>query len=167
MLIRRSACALAVLLALILSACGTSALPTAQAPTSAPTAIPANAAPTAVPATATPTEAPPTAAPTSATTGITVTDVAGRTVTIAATPERLISLAPSTTEILFALGLGSKIVAADDFSDFPAEAKNLPKIGGPNRGYNFQQNGAPKPHLTFPPRITAPQANKHVRSLQP
>ncbi|MGZ4892238.1 MAG: ABC transporter substrate-binding protein, partial [Halobacteriota archaeon] len=42
--------------------------------------------------------------------GITVTDDAGRTVTIAQTPHRIISLAPSITEDLFALGLGGKVV---------------------------------------------------------
>jgi len=92
--------------------------------------------------------------------------VAGRTVTIAATPERLISLAPSTTEILFALGLGSKIAAADDFSDFPAEAKNLPKIGGLNGAYNFEQIVALKPDLIFAAGITAPEAIKKLEDLK-
>ena len=60
------------------------------------------------PATAAPTAAPTASAPPAAT-GITITDVAGRTVTIAGTPERLISLAPSDTEILFALDLAPRV----------------------------------------------------------
>lgn len=48
----------------------------------------------------------------------------------AAPPARIISLAPSTTEILFALGLGDHIVGVTTFCDYPEEAKAKPKIGG-------------------------------------
>jgi iron complex transport system substrate-binding protein len=47
-----------------------------------------------------------------------------------ATPQRIITLAPSFTEIAFALGLGDNIVAVTDHCDFPPEVHNLPKIGG-------------------------------------
>jgi iron complex transport system substrate-binding protein len=47
-----------------------------------------------------------------------------------ASPQRIISLAPNTTEILFALGLGDRIVGVTTFCDYPAEAKAKPKIGG-------------------------------------
>ena len=50
--------------------------------------------------------------------------------TLASPPSRVVSLAPSATEIVFALGAGDRLVATDDFSDFPAEAKALPKLGG-------------------------------------
>jgi iron complex transport system substrate-binding protein len=43
---------------------------------------------------------------------------------------RVVSLAPNVTEILFALGAGDDVVGADDFSDEPARAKTLPKVGG-------------------------------------
>lgn len=46
------------------------------------------------------------------------------------TPQRIITLAPSFTEIAFALNLGDNIVAVTDYCDFPAEALNLPKVGG-------------------------------------
>jgi iron complex transport system substrate-binding protein len=48
----------------------------------------------------------------------------------AISPERIVSLAPSTTEILFAAGLGEKIVGVTNFCDYPDEAKHKPKIGG-------------------------------------
>jgi len=48
----------------------------------------------------------------------------------AAPPQRIISLAPSTTEVLFALGLGDRVVGVTTFCDYPAEAKAKPKIGG-------------------------------------
>lgn len=63
-------------------------------------------------------------------TGLTIVDDMGRTVIIEKTPKRIVSLAPSNTEALFALGLGSKIVGVDDYSDYPAEAKNKQKVGG-------------------------------------
>ena len=45
-------------------------------------------------------------------------------------PERIISLAPNITEILFALNLGSRVVGVTSFCDFPDDAKHMPKIGG-------------------------------------
>ncbi len=45
-------------------------------------------------------------------------------------PKRIISLAPSMTEILFALGLGNNIAGVTTFCDYPEEAKKKPKIGG-------------------------------------
>jgi iron complex transport system substrate-binding protein len=45
-------------------------------------------------------------------------------------PKRIISLAPNMTEILFALGLGDRIVGVTSFCDYPEEAKKKPKIGG-------------------------------------
>ncbi|PHS25768.1 MAG: ABC transporter substrate-binding protein [Methylophaga sp.] len=45
-------------------------------------------------------------------------------------PQRIISLSPSITETLFALGLANKVVAVSDYCDFPLEANDLPKVGG-------------------------------------
>lgn len=44
--------------------------------------------------------------------------------------ERIIALAPSTTEILFALGLGERVVGVSKFVKYPAEAAAKPKVGG-------------------------------------
>jgi iron complex transport system substrate-binding protein len=43
---------------------------------------------------------------------------------------RLVSLCPSNTEILFALGLGEHVVGVDDWSDWPDEVRGLPRVGG-------------------------------------
>ncbi len=59
---------------------------------------------------------------------ITVVDDHGATVTLAATPRRLISLAPNVTEILFSLGLGREVVGVSSYSDYPASAKKLPVV---------------------------------------
>jgi iron complex transport system substrate-binding protein len=52
------------------------------------------------------------------------------TLSCAEPPNRIISLAPSTTEILFAAGLEERIVGVTSFCDYPEEAKHKPKIGG-------------------------------------
>ena len=60
----------------------------------------------------------------------TVTDGRGVAVTIAAAPQRIVSLAPSNTEILFALGLDSRIAGVTAQCDFPPDAKKKPNVGG-------------------------------------
>lgn len=62
---------------------------------------------------------------------LTVTDALGRRVTLAAPPRRIISVAPSVTEILFALGLDRRIVGVSDADDYPPEAvAGKPRVGG-------------------------------------
>ena len=60
----------------------------------------------------------------------TVTDQLDRTVTIEAVPQTIISLAPSNTEILYALGLGNRMVGRTDYCNYPAEVESVPSIGG-------------------------------------
>lgn len=61
---------------------------------------------------------------------LTVTDDLGRKVTIEKLPQRIVSLAPSNTETLFALGLGDRIVGTTDYCDYPEEAKSKPRVSG-------------------------------------
>ncbi len=61
---------------------------------------------------------------------IEVTDQLGRTVTLEKVPGRIVSLAPSNTEILFALGLGDNVVGVTKYCDYPAEALEKPNVGG-------------------------------------
>ena len=67
-----------------------------------------------------------------------LTDDLGRSVTLTQPARRIISLAPSNTEILFAIGAGAQMIGRDSFSDFPAEAKALQDIGG---AVLWQQHG--------------------------
>lgn len=60
----------------------------------------------------------------------TVTDFEGRSVTIATRPERIVSIGPSNTEFLYALGAGRRVVGVDEFSAEPAEAAAKEKVGG-------------------------------------
>jgi iron complex transport system substrate-binding protein len=57
------------------------------------------------------------------------TDSLGRTVVLSRPPKRIVSWAPNITEILFALGLGSRAVGVTSYCDFPAQAERLPKVG--------------------------------------
>ena len=65
-----------------------------------------------------------------ATTGsITIIDGIGRTVTMPPTPERIVSLASSATEILYALNAGENVVGVDAWSNYPSEVKGKPCVG--------------------------------------
>jgi iron complex transport system substrate-binding protein len=112
---RRPGVALVVVfVAAVLGACASSASsPPAPLPTASPSASVAAATPSPTPAPAFP---------------VTITDDEGTSVDVASEPERIISLTPATTEILFALGAGQRVVATDDGSDYPEEAVALPDV---------------------------------------
>jgi len=59
-----------------------------------------------------------------------VIDDAGNAVVLAAPARRIVSLAPGLTELLYAAGAGDAIVGTSEFSDYPAAARDLPRIGG-------------------------------------
>ena len=83
----------------------------------------AQAPPVAVTCAATPLAANVTAFP------LVITDDAGRQVTIERSPTRIVSIAPSNTELLFALGLDDRIVGVDSYSTYPPEAEHKPQVG--------------------------------------
>lgn len=76
-----------------------------------------------------------------------VTDFQNRSLTVPRRPERIVSIGPSITEFLFALGAGPRVVGADDFSDEPAAAKQLEKVGGIK--VNFEKVVSLKPDLVL------------------
>lgn len=59
---------------------------------------------------------------------LTLTDAAGRSVTIPSQPRRIVSLAPSNTEIVCALGACDRLVGVTDFDDYPSRVTELPKV---------------------------------------
>ncbi len=61
--------------------------------------------------------------------GITIIDGAGRTVTVPENPERIVSLAASATETIFALDAGEKLVGRDKYSTYPEEVRNIKEVG--------------------------------------
>jgi iron complex transport system substrate-binding protein len=78
-----------------------------------------------------PAPVPPTAVPTSAPTevAITVEDGVGNILTFESAPQRIISLAPNHTEVLYALGLGDRVVGVTEYCNYPPEAAEKPKVG--------------------------------------
>ena len=77
---------------------------------------------------------------------ITVTDDTGATVTLPTPAQRVISLAPHVTELLYAAGGGAKLVGAVSYSDYPPEAKQLPRVGD-NKALDLERIVALKPDL--------------------
>ncbi len=58
-----------------------------------------------------------------------VTDQLGQRISVPQNPQHIVSLAPSITEIIYALGQGQRLQGATIYSDYPPEAVHLPKIG--------------------------------------
>ncbi len=61
---------------------------------------------------------------------LTITDDRGTAVTLAATPQRIVSLLPSLTETVCELGQCHRLVGVDRYSNFPAAVRALPQVGG-------------------------------------
>jgi iron complex transport system substrate-binding protein len=60
---------------------------------------------------------------------MTVTDGLGREINVKVNPQRIVSLAPSNTEILFALGLGDRVYGVTNICNYPEEAQSKEKVG--------------------------------------
>ncbi|AOV08871.1 ABC transporter substrate-binding protein [Sporosarcina ureilytica] len=78
---------------------------------------------------------------------ITLTDAVGNEITLEKAPEKIVSMIPSNTEILFALDLANEIVGVSDFDDYPAEAVEKEKIGG--QEFNVEAIIALDPDIVF------------------
>jgi len=104
---------------------------------------------------ATPTEAP----------AMTYSDSLEREITLEAIPQRVVSLAPSNTEILFAVGAGSQVVGRDEFSDYPPEAASIEIIGGSFGEYNVEAIVALKPDLILAAEINPPELVQQLEDL--
>jgi len=76
-----------------------------------------------------------------------LTDSTGTEVVFEQAPERVVTIAPSETEVMFAIGAGSKVVGVDQYSDYPEEAKSIDKVGDMNT--NTEALLALKPDIVF------------------
>ena len=96
---------------------------------------------------------------------MTYTDGLGREITLETTPQRIVSLAPSNTEILFAVGAGAQVVGRDEFSDYPAEASSIESIGGSFGEYNTEAIVALEPDLVLAAEINPPELVQQLEDL--
>ncbi|HEX7620881.1 MAG TPA: ABC transporter substrate-binding protein, partial [Anaerolineales bacterium] len=135
-----------LLMVSILAACGA-----ASTSTSTPTAVsiqpPANTVPS------------PTLS-----NSITLTDGLNRKITLAGPAQRVVSLAPANTEILFATSAGAQVVGRDETSDYPAGALTLPTIGGYS-GFNLEAIVALHPDLVLAGGINTPELVASLEQL--
>ena len=119
----------------------------------------------AITPTPTPTPAPtptPTPTPTPAPQEREIVDDLGRIVTLEEIPQRIVSLAPSNTEILFALDLGDRVVGVSDFCDYPEElldridAGEIQRVGSEWPGFSLETIVSLVPDVAFAIGETVP-----------
>lgn len=77
-----------------------------------------------------------------------VTDAADREVCLERPAERIVSLSPGATELLFAAGAGERVVGAVSHSDYPEEAEEIPRVGGLAR-FDLERLVAKDPDLVI------------------
>ncbi|WP_238516340.1 ABC transporter substrate-binding protein [Thermococcus onnurineus] len=87
---------------------------------------------------------------------LTVTDFAGRQVTIESEPMRIVSLAPSITESLFYIGAGDKVVGVTDYDDFPPVVRNITSVGGYGQYANLEIIASLNPDLILVDSFSMP-----------
>lgn len=95
---------------------------------------------------------------------LTFTDDAGTTITLNTTPERIVSLSPSNTEILAAIGLREKIVGVTDVCDYPPEVKDIPRIGGYS-AISIEKVAAARPDIVIASDKTSKETIRRLREL--
>lgn len=93
------------------------------------------------------------------------TDGLGREISLNGPAQKVISLAPSNTEILFAIGAGSQVVGRDNLSDYPAEAANVADIGSAYEALNTELIVSLEPDLVLAAEINTPEQVKALEDV--
>lgn len=97
--------------------------------------------------------------------GLTLKDGLGREVKLASPAQRVVSLAPSNTEILFALGAGDKVIGRDEFSDYPEAAKAVQSVGGSMGEYSLETIVSLQPDLVLASELNSPELVSSLEKL--
>jgi iron complex transport system substrate-binding protein len=100
-----------------------------------------------------------------ASTVIELTDGLDRPLRLDSPAQRIVSMAPSNTEILFAIGASEQVIGRDEFSDFPAEAGELPSVGGGFGDYNQEAIVELQPDLVLAAEINTPEQVQALADL--
>ncbi|WP_394172518.1 ABC transporter substrate-binding protein [Guptibacillus hwajinpoensis] len=95
---------------------------------------------------------------------VTITDALDQEVTIENDPERIVSLIPSNTEILFALGAGEEVVGVSDFANYPEETADIEKVGGME--FNLEKIISLKPDLVLAHGSSAHNSEAGLQQLR-
>lgn len=96
---------------------------------------------------------------------ITKIDGLNRTVVMAQPAQRIVSLSPSVTETLFAVGAGAQVVGRDGFSNYPEEAKVIQEVGGSMGSYSYETIASLNPDLVIAAEINTPEQVKALEDL--
>jgi iron complex transport system substrate-binding protein len=94
---------------------------------------------------------------------ILLVDGMGRDVSIPEPAQRILSIAPSATEILFAIGAGDQVIGREDTADYPPEVLELPSIGSTYETLNTESIVAMDPDLVMAAMINSPE---HVQAIE-
>jgi iron complex transport system substrate-binding protein len=97
---------------------------------------------------------------------IQLTDGLGRKVTLSAPAKRIVSLAPSNTEALFAVGAGDQVIARDNFSNYPEQVPNLPSVGDSATGFDKEKIVSLQPDLVLAAGINSAEDVKAYEDLK-
>src|ERR1700694_1756098 len=96
--------------------------------------------------------------------GLAVVDGTGTAVRLSAPAQRIVSLAPHATELLFAAGAGSQVIGVIDPADWPRDAARLPRVGNV-RSLDLERIVALRPDLAVAWPFTVPAQVERLRSL--
>lgn len=100
-----------------------------------------------------------------ASTQIMLQDGLGREIVLEQPAARIVSLSPSNTEILFAVGAGDQVVGRDSFSDYPEKAQTLVDVGGGYSEYNLEQIVQLEPDLVLAAEINTVELVQSIEDL--
>lgn len=103
--------------------------------------------------------------PTTQPESIQLTDGLGREIKLARPAQQIVSLAPSNTEILFAVGAGPQVIGRDEFSDYPEAAQALTNIGGGYGELNMETIVSLEPDLVLAADLTPPEQIEAIEKL--
>ncbi len=142
-----------LIMGLVVAACGSPSAP-AEAPVEMPSPTPAPAE-----------MQEPTVEPTEDVFPLTLVDGMDREVVLPGPAQRIVSIAPSNTEILFAIGAGDQVVGRDEISDYPPEALEVASIGSTYGELNTEVILALEPDLVLAATITSPEQVQTLEAL--
>ena len=96
---------------------------------------------------------------------LTFTDGLGREISLNGPAQKVISIAPSNTEILFAIGAGPQVIGRDQLSDYPAEAAAITDVGSAFEALNTELIVSLQPDLVLAAEINTPEQVKQLEDL--